>query len=287
MKGVCVCGSLQVLTSKATFREWGGHSRSSCTLGPSSLPLWLGNAWHMHRVPSDWHVKNPSSTNGLKSMMLLWAMKKRCVLHLVNIFRGKIGDFQLTEGMKRSDHMVAQSVLARTGFPTPPCDVTVPSVSRREIWMRKRVRRQRILSPDHCSGPVTAPEQIYTSPESSPEDTLRTQPLPSAEGGPGQSVCLSGRIEGSLRPAGRGPPGRLLGCSGRRPTMPTGSGWAVPLRGLWGGAGGWRRAHSLIQEDLSQSSSSKGEEGEAAETHPPTPRLLKDCSTGFLFMDPL
>lgn len=52
--------------------------------------------------------------------------------------------------------------------------------------------------------------------------------------------------------------------------MPTGSGWAVPLRGLWGGAGGWRRAHSLIQEDLSQSSSSKGEEGEAAET-PPAP----------------
>lgn len=35
MKGACVCGSLQVLTSKATFREWGGHSRSSCTLGPS------------------------------------------------------------------------------------------------------------------------------------------------------------------------------------------------------------------------------------------------------------
>lgn len=84
----------------------------------------------MLRVPSDRHVKNPSSINGLKSMTLLWAMKKRCDLHLVNIFRGKIGDFQLTEGIKRSDHMVAQSILARTGFPPPPCDVTVPSVSR-------------------------------------------------------------------------------------------------------------------------------------------------------------
>lgn len=96
-------------------------------------------------------------------------------------------------------------------------------------------------------------------------------------------MCLSGRIEGSLRQAGRRPRGRLLaGCSGRSPIKPTGSGWAVPLAGLWGEAGGWRKTRSPAQADFSQSSFSKREEGEAEETL----GLLKGCSTCSLFTDP-
>lgn len=110
MKGACVWEPA-VLTSKATFREWGGHSRSSCTLGPASPPLLLREAGHTRRVHSDWQVRNPSSIDSLNTS-LLWAMKIRGELHLGNIFRGKKADPQLTEGMERSDHRAAQSILA-------------------------------------------------------------------------------------------------------------------------------------------------------------------------------
>lgn len=134
-----------------------------------------------------------------------------------------------------------------------PCNVTVPAVSRL-TWTRERVRRLRTLSPDHSSVLVTVPEQT--------EDSLGGHPYR------GQRVELAAQRASQLD---RGLI-EAVGCCGRSPLVPTGSGRAAPLRG---GAGGWRRACSPAQL-------LKGEEGEAAET----PQLPKDCSTRLLFTDP-
>lgn len=116
-----------------------------------------------------------------------------------------------------------------------PCNVTVPAVSRL-TWTRERVRRLRTLSPDHSSVLVTVPEQT--------EDSLGGHPYR------GQRVELAAQRASQLD---RGLI-EAVGCCGRSPLVPTGSGRAAPLRG---GAGGWRRACSPAQEGPSPPSSSK------------------------------